>query len=72
MNEHALNILYEYLAEESVRNENALTVAVNNFYSSRHFSRDRAQELMILLERKEYFDKVEQDIFTIIQIMKDT
>lgn len=68
--EHSLSILYEYCVEESQRNENALTVAVNNFMMSRRFDRDMAERLMVLIDRREYFLKIEKDLYTLAQIMK--
>jgi len=68
--QNSLTVLYEYLQAESQRNENALTVAVNNFMMCRKFDKEKANELMSLVDRKEYFDKVRQDILTCIEIMQ--
>lgn len=70
MTQNSLTVLYEYLQAESQRNENALTVAVNNFMMSRKFDKEKANELMSLVDRKEYFEKVRHDILTCIEIMQ--
>lgn len=65
-----LHFLYEYIQQEQIRNENALTVAINNFSNNRSFDFDKASELMALIDRKEYFEKVSQDLFVVIHIMR--
>ena len=68
--EKQLHFLYEYIQNEQARNENALIVAVNNFVSSRRVDRVKASEVMVLVDRKEYFEKVAQDLYIVISVMR--
>lgn len=60
--------LYEYMLNESDRNEIALTVALNNLYGARRVRQEHVIDILLALERKQYFQKISKDLQIVIKI----